>query len=284
MRITTILSVLSVLSVSFCRAQNGGQNQSAIPDNLSPVFQLEPIVITAPRAQLPESAPIDPQINMYLLQLLDKKMNSRPDSFQSSDPALQTLSGLSTLDGYNLKVRYTQLGFLLTEGLAGSKDFQLLTEIEKAARFSTNVQIKAAAMVALAYTHNSVYLGIFQSALQDQNITVRFGALESLLVFGGPSIQPMVATTAQTDSSKVMQMYSAASEWRSGDVTGRDILLRLYQDPDWFVRAMATHYIGELGGVDDYWRLMQQMQTETNPSVLAELCSALLRLRHFKNQ
>ncbi|MBU6430626.1 MAG: hypothetical protein KGR26_16530, partial [Cyanobacteria bacterium REEB65] len=130
---------------------NGTQNQSAIPDSPAPVFQLEPLVVTAPRARLQENAPIDPQINMYLLQLLDKKMNARPDSFETSDPALTTLGHLATLDGYNLKVRYTQLGYLLTEGLSGSKDFQILTEIEKAARFSKNVQIKASAMVSLAY-------------------------------------------------------------------------------------------------------------------------------------
>jgi hypothetical protein len=64
------------------------------------------------------------------------------------------------------------------------------------------------------------------------------------------------------------------------------MLLRLYQNPDWLVRAMAAHYLGELGGPSDsgdlYRKLMIQLQSETHPSVKAELVSSLLRLQKFK--
>jgi hypothetical protein len=48
------------------------------------------------------------------------------------------------------------------------------------------------------------------------------------------------------------------------------------------VRAMATHYIGELGGAEEYRRLLQQINQESHPSVKAELVSALLKLQRFK--
>ena len=253
-----------------------------VPDS-DPLLQLEPLVITAPRLKILKPG-IDPQINMHLKRLLQQRQDARPTGEALLDGSLNNLGKLSTLTGYNLKTRYTELGFLLTEGLAGVKDFELTSELEKTVRLGSNVQTRAAAMVALAYTKDLRYLSLFQGALLDQNVTVRFGALEALLVLGDASVQFQVANAARSDPSMPVQIYGAAGLWRMGDIYGREILLRYYQHPDWFIRAMATHYLGELGGAEEYRKLFQQLQFETEPAVRAELATALLRLAKFRQE
>ncbi|MBI3551821.1 MAG: HEAT repeat domain-containing protein [Elusimicrobia bacterium] len=260
-------------------------SKSAIPDS-EPVFQLEALVISAPRVKLAADAILDPSIGSTLLRLLRDRQDARPDPQAQLDASVGNLNKISTLDGYNLKTRYTQLGFLLTDGLAGSKDYGIDQALEDAARLGSNVQIQAAAMVALAYTKELRYTPLFQGMLNNANITVRFGALESLLVQGETGNQFIVDGAARADSSLAMQVYAAAGLWRMGNIFGREILLRLYQHKDWFVRAMASHYLGELGGPSDagdlYRKLMIELQNEANPSVKAELVSSLLRLQKFK--
>lgn len=251
-----------------------------LPDVSDTAFQLDALVITAPRVQVGR-LPIDPQINQQLLRLLRQRMDARPDSQALLDASIGNLSKLSTLTGFNLKTRYTELGFLLTEGLAGTTDFELSSELEKVARLGQNPQTRAAALVALAYTRDLRYLSLLQSVSQDQNVTVRFGALEALLILDNPATQFQVGNMARTDISLPVQIYAAAGLWRMGDIYGREILLRYYQHPDWFVRAMAIHYLGELGGGEEYRRLLGILNQETVDAVRAEIASALLRLRRF---
>ncbi|MBI4370800.1 MAG: HEAT repeat domain-containing protein [Elusimicrobia bacterium] len=241
-------------------------------------YQLDPLVVTAPRVKVSQADLIDPRINRHLLRLLQQRMNARPDATAQLDPQLTVLGRLSTLAGYSLKTRYTELGFLLTEGLAGAADFTLQSQLENAARLGTNVQIRAAALVALAYAKDARHLSLFQGALNDPNITVRFAALESLLILNDASAQIQVAGLARTDRSLAVQIYAAAGMWRAGDVFGREILLRSHENPDWFVRAMAAHYLGELGSPDEAWRLQRALTFEQDPSVKVELADALLKI------
>jgi hypothetical protein len=271
-----LVFLLSSLLPALARAQAGNN-----PENPSEFSEDDTLVIHAVRLKIKKTG-LDPQINSTLLRLLQQRMDARPDTLASTDPSLVSLSKLTTLTGYALKTRYTELGFLLTEGLAGVTDFQLAHELENVAKMGTNVQTRASAMVALAYTHDMQYLSLFQGAQQDPNITVRFGALEALLTMDNPGTLFQIANAARTDQSMVVQLYAAAGEWKMGDIFGREVLLRHYQDSDWFIRAMSTHYIGELGGADEYRRLFSQLNFEQNPQVKAELAAALLRLQRFK--
>lgn len=246
---------------------------------LADAFQLEPLVVKARRQR--DQPALDPQINQHLLRLLQQRLDARPDTQASRDASVGNLAKLSTATGYKLKTRYTELGFLLTEGLAGVTDLQLSSELEKAVRLASNVQIRAAAMAALAYTHDLRYLPLFQGAIVDPNITVRFGALEALLLLSDPAVQFPVANAARVDMSKPLQVYAAAGMWRMGDIYGREILLRLAQDGDWLVRAMAVKYLGDLGGVDEYIKILQWFAFESHQMVKAEMCSALLNLQKF---
>lgn len=257
-----------------------------VPVNLgvdaSSLFSLEPLTVTAPRVVQEDL--IDPIINQQLLRLLQQRMDARPDPLASSDASLFNLAKLSTLTGYSLKTRYTEIGFLLTEGLAGTKDYQLQTELEKAARLAKNVQTRAAALVALAYTKNMQYLTLFQGALNDPSVTVRFAALESLLILGDKSVQLQLGGSARNDQSVAVQIYAAAGMWRMGDSFGKEILLRFLDHQDWFARAMAAYYLGEMGGGYEYRRMLQYLDRETDPSTRAELATALMKLHPKKDE
>lgn len=246
-------------------------------------FQLEPLVVTAPRVRAQVDL-IDPRINAQLLRLLQQRMDARPDSAAQLDASIGNLNKLTTLTGFNLKTRYTELGFLLTEGLAGTTDYQLQAQMENVVRQGTNVQTRAAALLALAYAKDMRYLSLIQSGLSDRNLTVRFAALESLLVLGDAGAQLQVGTAARLDASVPVQLYAAAAMWRAGDIFGREILLRKYQDADWFTRAMADHYLGELGSGGEYLRLQRELDGENDPAVRAEILAALVKLNPKKDQ
>jgi HEAT repeat protein len=247
-------------------------------------FELEPLVITAPRTKIAQPLALDPQINAQLLRLLQQRMNARPDSQAALDASVGNLSKISTLTGYELKTRYTQLGFLLTEGLAGVTDMQMSAELERVAQQGTNVQMRAAALVALAYTHDMRYFPLLQKASTDRNITVRFGALEALMILSDPSVELVIGNMARTDLSIPVQVYAAAGMWRMGDIFGREILLNLAQSQDWFIRSMSIRYLGEFGGGDEYRKIMMWFAFEQNQMVKAEMCSALLKLQRFADQ
>lgn len=243
---------------------------------------LPALEVTAPRVVQEDM--IDPVINQQLMRLLTQRMDARADAVAASDASLVNLARISTLTGYSLKTRYTEIGFLLTEGLAGTRDFQLQSELEKAARLAKNVQTRAAALVALAYTKRMQYLTLFQGALADPNPTVRFAALESLLILGDSAVQLQLGGAARNDPSIAIQIYAAAGMWRKGDTFGREILLRLLDHQDWFARAMAAYYLGEMGGGYEYRRLMNYLDRETDPSARAELATALMKLHPKKDQ
>ncbi|MCX5797729.1 MAG: HEAT repeat domain-containing protein [Elusimicrobia bacterium] len=244
-------------------------------------FQLEPLVVVAHRVKIQNQLAIDPQINAHLMRLLQQRMDARPDSQAALDASIGNLSRLSTATGYKLKTRYTELGFLLTEGLAGVTDMQMDSELEKVSRLGTNVQTRAAAMVALAFTHDLRYLPLFQGAIVAPNITTRFGALESLLTLQNPAVQFQVGNAARVDASLLVQVYAASGMWHMGDIFGREILLNLAQNQDWLVRSMAIRYLGEQGGSYEYTKIMQWFSMESNQMVKAEMCSALLNLQKF---
>ncbi|MFA5028098.1 MAG: HEAT repeat domain-containing protein [Candidatus Methylomirabilota bacterium] len=269
------------LAAGFVSAQTPAQPAQGVEDLAS--MELEALVITAPRMKIKAPLALDPQINSNLLRLLRLRQNARPDSQAVLDASLGSLTKLTTPTAFMLRTRYTELGFLLTEGLAGATDMQIGSELENTVRQGTNVQIRAAAMVALAYTHDQRYVGLFQSALIDPNVTVRLGALESLMILGGPGVQMSVAGAARSDSSLTVQLYAAAGMWRLGDVYGREILLRLALHQDWFVRGLAIRYLGELGGADEYRKLLQWLPGEGHQAVRAELCSALLNLKKYSD-
>lgn len=246
-------------------------------------FLNEDIVVTAPRYKLPPERVIDPRINAILTRLLETRSQMRPSDVPGQQQNVALLFGqLTTLTGHTMSQRYTELGFLLTEGLAGARDPEIQRSLERIARSAVNPQMRAAALVSLAYTKEERFVSLFQETMRDPGVTVRLGAIESLIQVGAPSAQFLLADAAQNDASPTVKVMAAAAYWAGGNLAGREVLLTLAGNADWYTRADAIYNIGRLGGADEYRKLLDLMGREQDPVVKAELTSALMRLRRFK--
>lgn len=246
-------------------------------------YELDPIVITAPRRRIQE-AQIDPRINQVLLRLLKNSKELRPGAQISVDSSVENLGKLVTQTGHKLKTRYTELSFLLLEGLAGVKDFQLQNALREVTREGENPQLRAAALVALAYTKDAQFLPEIQSAILDQNVTVRLGALEALLLLDDPSAQHSLAQMGRDDAAMAIRVIAAAEDWRKGSDFSRQLIRDYAQNADWFVRALAIRYMGELGRGYEYRQLQGQLLREQDAIVRSELAGALLQLKKYKDE
>lgn len=252
--------------------------------------ELDALVITAPRLKISPTALIDGRINAHLIRLLEKaselpKATQDPASVQATitDPIERMLSLMQTRGGYQLYARYTRLSYLLTEGLAGTSDLILRDRILRVARDHADPIVRAAALLAIAYSRNPGDRGLFQEALMSQNLTIRFGALVALQAWAGDGYVRDIANIARSDLSPFLQVYSAGIAWRLGDPSGRDIIIRNWDNPtDSIVRALAIRFLGELGNADDYQRIMFQLDREQDNWVKAEMAGALLKLHRLR--
>lgn len=262
-------------------AAGGARAQGGMP-NL--YIELEPLAVTVPRKKIPPNLLIDGRINAVLLDLLQNRAGARPSEADLQGPSVRLLNSLASPAGYLLKVRYTELGFLLTEGLAGTPDLVLRDKIVGAARSGANPQVRASALMAISYSREPGDRGLFQEALLSRDITARFGAVEALLNWYRPEAVADIANAARLDASGPLRMYAAQAMARLGDPGGLDILRRGLDDADWLARAMAARYLGELGAAGDYDKLLFNLSREQNSFVKAEMCGALLRLTPLKKK
>jgi HEAT repeat protein len=245
-------------------------------------FMLEPIVITAPRERIAQETLVDPRINALLLRLLEQKSALRPEEAGSQNAAAALFAELTTLTGHMLSLRYSELGFLLTEGLAGVKDFGLQNRLEAVARSGQNAPMRAAALVSLGHAKDERFMPLFREALRDPSLTVRLGGLEAVVASEAPSALFTLGDAAQSDPSYTVKGMAAAEYWERGNLAGREALWRMTTEPDWYARAQAVYGLGRLGGADEYRKLFDMLGRETDPVVRAELALALLRLGRFK--
>lgn len=241
------------------------------------LFELPPLVVTAPRLEIWE--PVDPRVNFQLIKMVREKEDLRISQEDIDKSAsYRDLDKLVTPNGIRLKARYTVLGYLLTEGMAGAKDFQLQDQLIRVAREGKDESVRSYALVALAYSRDRNSLGLFQEALRKEKVADRFAAVEALQIWGYPDANSVLMGVSKLDPSPLLRVYAASALLRLGDLTGKDYLIRALDDPDWVVKAMAMRYLGELGTGQDYNRLLAYLGSEQKKIVQAELCSALLRL------
>ena len=190
----------------------------------------------------------------------------------------EQLNRLTTPTGFALKIRYSDLSVLLTEGLAGTKNYTLISRLEEIARTSVNARIRSSAVVALGYEPDRKEYSVFQNALQDPNILVRFSAVEALSVMEDDGARALIAGAAQSDASKAIQAFSAQKLCSLGDPYGRQLLFRFLDDQDWTLRAMAVYGLGEWGEADDYYTILSRFNNETADFVQTEMALALLKM------
>jgi HEAT repeat protein len=241
------------------------------------LFELDPLVVTAPRLKI--SDPIDPRINFQLQKMLQEKENLRiSEETARQSSAYQDLNQLVTPNGIALKTRYTVLGYLLTEGLAGTRDFQLTDQLQRLAREAKDPDIRSYALLSLAYSRDRIHLPLFQEALRSQNSADRFAAIQALQIWNYPDSATNLIMTSKMDSSAALRVYAAQALLRMGNEMGRDVLLTMLNDRDTIAQAMAMRYLGEFGRAEDYGKLLAFLGAQQEPIVQAEMCSALLRL------
>ncbi|HNA60431.1 MAG TPA: HEAT repeat domain-containing protein, partial [Elusimicrobiota bacterium] len=248
------------------------------PPAVDDLFELEPLVVTAPRLKISGEQFIDARIDNELVNLLEKIATEPPPEEVIVDPALAEVNQLVTPAGFGLKIRYSDIAFLITEGLAGTTNLTLINRLETIARQSPNTRARASALVALGHDATRNDLQIFQDALKDSSRIVRFGAVEALAFQTNPMARPILAGAAQTDESAPVRLFAAQALSRAGDAQGTEILRRALSDPDWVVRALSTYLVGLLGDDTDFERIMINMNRESNDRVTAENCLAILRL------
>jgi hypothetical protein len=272
--------MMRFLLVLFLAVPQWARAQGSVP---TLTYELDPIVITAPRRRVQEER-LDPRINRVLLKLLQDSKELRPGAQIAIDSSIDNLGKLVTQTGHKLKTRYTELSFLLLEGLAGVENFQLQNELQRVTIAGGNPQLRAAAMVALGYTKDERFLADIQPAILDQNVTVRLGALEALLVMDNTSAQAQVAQMGRDDAAMAIRVIAAAEDWKKGSIFSRQLMRDYARHDNWFVRAMAIRYVGELGRGFEYRQLQGQLISEVDPIVRAELAGALLQLKKYKNE
>lgn len=253
--------------------------KSEVKPKQNVLLELVPLVVTAPRLKIPKYEPVDPRINFKLLKILQNKSEIRISAEDAARSiSYQDLDKLRTPNGVLLKTRYTVLGYLLTEGLAGSKEFEIQDALISIARDSKDASVRAFALTALAYCRDQNHLYIFQNALRSDTPADRFAATEALMIWGFPEAVSVLSGVTKLDRSPVIRAYAAQAVLRLGNPIGRDFLIPLLDDRDWVARAMAMRYLGELGSGEDYNKMLGYLTSDQKPIVQAEMCSALLRL------
>ncbi|HOW28088.1 MAG TPA: HEAT repeat domain-containing protein [Elusimicrobiota bacterium] len=245
------------------------------------VMELEPLVVRAPRMKVPRGEWVAPQIDALLIRMMEKyeqKDFIGPTDDQLLQPARADVIQLVTPAGFRLKSRYSELGILLTDGVAGTNESRLVDQLMRTVRSGINQNVRSAALVALGYRRDRADMPFFMENVRHENISIRFATAEALTVWGFRDAASLLRDMAQTDSSGAVRVFAAQGMWRVGDEGGKEILWQFLDYSDWVVRAMAVRYIGELGGADDYNRMLYYLGREQNKFVQAEICSALLKL------
>ena len=145
------------------------------------IFELEPLVSTTrPRLKISGQQLVDVRIDNELVNMLEKLATAPPPEVVIDDPALVEVNRLRTPRGFAMKIRYSDMNYLLTEGLAGTSNMTLISRLETIAKSTPHKPTRAAALVALGYDPTRHDLSIFRDAMQDTNHIVRFGAVEGL--------------------------------------------------------------------------------------------------------
>ncbi|MCX5787563.1 MAG: HEAT repeat domain-containing protein [Elusimicrobia bacterium] len=278
-----VVAEMAIAALKLFPKKEAPETPATTPAAVSPTGEdeLDPLIVTKPRLPIPATALIDTRINVNLLRLLQTP-DWRPTQDMQQNPSVQTLNNLVSPAGFLLKIRYTELAFLLTEGLAGSSDLLLRQQILSVAHAGTNSTVRAAAIMALAYNQDQGDRGMFMEAINSQDFTLRFAAVEGLEVWGKEGAMEDIGNVSRLDPSMFLQVYAAGVLLRRGDASGRDTLIRHWDDPDWVVRSLAIRTLGKFGVAEDYPRILQALSNEHNNFVKAEMAGALMRLARLQ--
>lgn len=242
------------------------------------VVEMEPLVIRPPRLNIPESVRVAQSVNNRLIQLIQTRLSATPDPELQNDPNLQDLNRMVTPEGFALQTRYSQLTVAVAEGLAGTTDPLLRTQLTHLTDTGQNELTRAAALLSLSYARNKEDVPIISLALRDNSSIVRFGAMEAAEAGRFKEAIPDLLGVASSDAVPVFRVYAIQALLEFGDSSARDLLLSHTDDQDWPSRAMTYWLLGRYGESGDHAVVMSQFGRENNSFVLAELALASQRL------
>jgi len=233
---------------------------------------------TSPLA--PGETRLDPAISNALIRLAEDRRSLRRDLTKIEGTPVADILTVGSPIGYSLRNRFLNVGIPLGDAFSHSTDPAFRAQLLELSRWDRDGESRAAALIALARTHDLKYLQVFNEALIHLDPGVRFGALEALVVFEHPrEAMPLLAAASERDSEPLLRVYASAGLARLGDVAGLHRLRAFVDNPSWVVKAMAAKYLGELGTSEDYDLLRSRISREVgNDFVVAEYCVSALKL------
>lgn len=233
---------------------------------------------TSPLA--PGETRLDPAIANTLVKLSEERRNLKRDLTKIDGTPVADILTVGSPIGYRLRNRFLNVGIPLGEAFSRSTDPAFRAQLLELSRWDRDGESRAAALIALARTHDIKYLQVFNEALIHLDPAVRFGALEALVNFEHPrEAMPLLAAASERDTEPLLRVYAAAGLARMGDVAGLHRVRAFLDNPSWVVKAMAAKYLGELGGAEDYDLLLSRIDREVgNDFVVAEYCVSALKL------
>ena len=233
---------------------------------------------TSPLA--PGETKLDPSISNALIRLAEDRRSLRRDLTKIEGTPVADILTVGSPVGYTLRNRFLNVGIPLGEAFAKSTDPAFRAQLLELSRWDRDGESRAAALIALARTHDLKYLQVFNEALIHLDPAVRFGALEALVVFEHPrEAMPLLAAASERDTEPLLRVYASAGLARMGDVAGLHRVRAFLDNPSWVVKALAAKYLGELGTAEDYDALRSRISSEVgNDFVVAEYCVSALKL------
>lgn len=233
---------------------------------------------TSPLA--PGETRLDAAISTTLIKLAEDRRGLKRDLTKIEGTPVADILTVGSPIGYALRNRFLNVGIPLGEAFANSTDPAFRAQLLELSRWDRDGESRAAALIALARTHDIKYLQVFNEALIHLDPGVRFGALEALVVFEHPrEAMPLLAAASERDTEPLLRVYASAGLARMGDVAGLHRVRAFLDNPSWVVKALAAKYLGELGSAEDYDALLSRVDREVgNDFVVAEYCVSALKL------
>lgn len=237
-----------------------------------------------PQSTLPATPALgtDAQLTAELVQIVEQRDRVKVDLSNVEGTPLGDLLKVGSPIGYQLRNRHLNVGVPITEALARNEDPVFRQKLIELARWDRDNEVRSAALLALAHFQDPSDFRVFNEALIHLDLGVRFGALDSFIVWGDKNKRealPILTAVAEREPEPILRVYASAGLARLGEPSGLLRLRSFLDNPSWLVRAMAARYLGEYGEAEDYSLLVNRIGRETqNDFVVAEYCISALKL------
>jgi len=144
----------------------------------------------------------------------------------------------------------------------------------KAMRESSNVDYRAAAIMALGDARDAKVAGELKKMLADPELEVRMAAAAALTHYGDAEGLPVLHTAMESQESRVRNEVSQLLEHVDYNVA-KSVIMASLNSPDQQVRMAGVHALGVSGGDAAIEPLMGLLQGSTDPIMRADIAWAL---------